>query len=58
MNTAALHVINGNLWALVALPVVMLATQVNLRVPRHQHWFYVYYPLHLAALLAVQRVWS
>jgi len=54
--TAALGVVNGNLWSLAALPLVLLAPHVQLRVPRHQHWFYAYYPVHLAIILAAQAI--
>ncbi len=54
--TAALAIVNGNQWALAALPLILLATRVALQVPRRQQVFYLYYPAHLAALLALQRV--
>lgn len=54
--TAALYVINRNMWALASLPVIFLATRVELRLPRLQHVFYVYYPLHLLVIWLVQRL--
>ena len=49
-SLAALYVINRNLWALAALPLIFAAGQVNMRVPRNRLGFYVYYPAHLAVL--------
>jgi hypothetical protein len=51
---AALRFINGNLWALAALPVLCLATRIDFRVPRLRWAFYAYYPLHLAALWLIR----
>lgn len=57
LTTALLFIINQNLWALVALPVVLTAAQLRLDVPRVRWAFYAAYPLHLLALLLIQRVW-
>lgn len=51
---AALWFINRNLWALAALPVLFLASRVDVRVPRLRWAFYAYYPLHLAALWLIR----
>lgn len=51
---AALWFINGNLWALVAVPGVLAASLVDLRVPRLRWVFYGYYPLHLFALWLIR----
>ncbi|HEX6705737.1 MAG TPA: TraX family protein [Albitalea sp.] len=48
--TASLVFLNGNLWALTAVPVLLLAPHVDLRVPRLRWTFYALYPLHLAVL--------
>jgi hypothetical protein len=55
--TASLAIVNGNHWALAALPLILLATHATLQLPRRQQLFYVYYPAHLAALLAAQKIW-
>lgn len=47
---AALHFVNGNLLALVAVPVIFLASLADPPVPRLRWVFYVYYPFHLFAL--------
>ena len=51
---AGLHLVNRNEWALAALPLIALASCVDLSVPR-VHWaFYAFYPLHLAVIWAVR----
>ncbi|MES2538249.1 MAG: TraX family protein [Pseudomonadota bacterium] len=52
--TAALEFINGNLWALAALPVIAASSLVDLRVPRLRWVFYVFYPLHLCMLWLIR----
>ena len=47
---AALWFVNSNLWALAAVPVLLLASRFDLRLPRPRWLFYAYYPLHLATL--------
>ena len=51
---SSLWFVNHNLWALVAVPVALAATNVDLRVPRLQRAFYAYYPLHLVALWLIR----
>ena len=46
--------VNGNPWALVALPIVLGASRVNLGLPRLRWFFYAYYPAHLVALLLIR----
>ena len=53
-SCSSLFWINGNLWALAALPVVIAASQADLRVPRLRWGFYAYYPTHLIALLLIR----
>jgi len=50
LAVAALGLINQNLWALAAIPLIFAAPYVRLSVPRWQHLFYWLYPLHLAVL--------
>jgi hypothetical protein len=56
MALTALFVINKNLWALAALPLMLVAPWVDLKIPRLRHVFYVFYPAHLAALLVLSTV--
>jgi hypothetical protein len=55
---AALFFINGNLWALASLPIVVSATLLRLQVPRTRLAFYAYYPLHLTVIWAVHALSS
>ena len=50
MACAGLWLINGNGWALAAVPLMLGATRVDLRLPRLRWAFYLYYPLHLGVL--------
>lgn len=50
LAVAALGLVNRNLWALVAFPIIFTAGAVRLRVPRWKYAFYAFYPAHLAAL--------
>lgn len=54
-STALLWAVNQNLWALAALPVMLLAPRVTLRMQRVPHVFYVYYPAHLALIWALSK---
>jgi hypothetical protein len=53
---ASLYVINRNLWALAALPLILVPWQIKLNVPRGRLGFYVYYPAHLAVLWGLARI--
>lgn len=50
LSILALSVVNQNLWALGALPILWLASRSDWRVPRLRYAFYVFYPAHLAIL--------
>src|SRR5690606_3963919 len=45
---AALYVVNNNLWALAFIPLMLAAPLVDVKLPRLQHVFYAFYPVHLA----------
>ena len=51
---ATFWLINHNMWALAALPVILLTTRFDLRVPRLRLFFYGYYPLHLILLFLIR----
>lgn len=55
---AGLWLINGNGWALAAVPLILAATRVDLRLPRLRWVFYVYYPLHLGVLWLIRTTLS
>lgn len=48
-----LALINQNLWALAALPLIVAAPRIELSVPRMRTFFYAYYPAHLAVLWVI-----
>ncbi len=53
----ALWFINGNYWAVLAIPIVMLASKATLPAlpgPRLTWFFYSYYPIHLFALWVIR----
>jgi hypothetical protein len=56
LAVASLFVINRNLAALAALPLIWGATQVDIPVKRHKWVFYGFDPAHLAALELAQRL--
>jgi hypothetical protein len=47
--------INGNDWALASLPIIFLATKINLAFPRIPYFFYIYYPIHLTVLVLLSK---
>lgn len=51
---ASLWFINRNLWALAAVPLLLVASRLDLPMPRLRWAFYAYYPLHLAALWLIR----
>ncbi|MGJ0492657.1 TraX family protein [Methylobacter sp.] len=54
LSWAALWFINGNLWALVSLPLLLVATRLDVPMPRLRWAFYTYYPLHLVVLWLIR----
>lgn len=49
-SLAMLCLFNGNLFALLAVPLVLLAVACDWRVPRVRWFFWIGYPLHLVVL--------
>lgn len=39
--------LNGNQYAMLLVPIIILATNIEMKVPRLPYFFYSYYPLHL-----------
>lgn len=54
MATLSLTLVNGNTWAVCAIPILLVAGQFRHRVARHTWFFYVFYPAHLFVLLIVR----
>jgi len=46
-SVCSLFIINNNFYALLALPIIYIATKVNVEFPRWKYAFYIYYPGHL-----------
>jgi hypothetical protein len=57
LGTLSLTVVNGNAWALVAVPIVLVAGRISFRLPRLTWTFYAFYPAHLLILLGVRSEW-
>lgn len=53
---ALLWVPNGNLWAVMSLPLLAVAPYANVKIPRLRWVFYAYYPAHLAILWGIVAV--
>jgi hypothetical protein len=49
-SVGALSIININFYSLLAVPLILLASRTDFKVPRFQHFFYAFYPAHLALL--------
>ncbi|KTD12138.1 TraX family protein [Legionella jamestowniensis] len=45
--------LNENHWAWASLPLIVLATQIQLKFPRIPYFFYIYYPTHLTVFWLV-----
>jgi TraX protein len=52
----ALYVVNGNFWALLALPLILAAHAWRWPLPRMKWFFYGFYPLHFALIWAYLRL--
>lgn len=50
LSLASLFIINGNFYALAALPIIYCSSFIDVRVPRVKRIFYTYYPAHLAII--------
>jgi TraX protein len=50
-----LGIVNDNNWALASLPIIILASKIDLKVSRIPHFFYFYYPSHLYVLYLLSR---
>lgn len=54
--TMMLFLINQNHWSLLALPIILIASHVNIKIPQVRQVFYIYYPLHLALILLCREI--
>ena len=53
-SLALLTLVNGNAYALLAVPVAWIVAQLPIALPRHRWFFYAFYPAHLAVLAALR----
>lgn len=56
VGLAGVNVVNGNAWAVAALPLFAVLGRLPFAGRRAAWFFYAFYPLHLAALLAIRSV--
>lgn len=54
--TALLYVVNANNWAMLALPIIVMAACVTVPIPRCRYLFWVFYPLHMTLLVLLRWV--
>lgn len=52
--TALLYLINQNHWSIAALPIIYIVSRMHINIPHLRQVFYIYYPLHLAALTLIK----
>lgn len=53
LAAASLYIVNRNMWAMAAMPLILAAPLVDVKMPRFRHVFYAYYPAHLAVILLI-----
>ena len=53
---ASLQLVNRNPWAFAALPLIALAANLPIPIPKLRWVFYVFYPAHLALIWVVREV--
>lgn len=46
---------NLNAWSLLAIPIIFVATIVDIKIPRIRHFFYYFYPIHLTLFYILSR---
>lgn len=54
ISLTLLYYINGNLWALMSIPVIAVFSYSNIKVPRLKIFFYIYYFVHLIVILFIK----
>ena len=54
LAAVSLTAINGNLWAVASIPLILVLAKIDIKLPKFKTIFYVYYPAHLAVLYCLQ----
>lgn len=54
VGISSLYLVNGNMWALSAIPMLVLVSKIPVNIPRMKWLFYAYYPLHLYVLWLIR----
>ncbi|MGQ3889598.1 TraX family protein [Legionella sp. CNM-1927-20] len=49
-----LNPVNDNNWAMATIPIILLATLIDIKFPRLRYLFWIYYPLHLTVLVLIK----
>jgi len=52
---SALWLINRNMWAIAALPLILAASSVDVNFPRCRYVFYSFYPAHLIVIFFLKK---
>lgn len=47
---------NQSDWTLMAIPIILLASRIDFKVPRARFLFWVYYPLHLSVMILIKEI--
>jgi hypothetical protein len=58
LSIIMLNNFNHNLWATLALPVIYLASKINLSMPRIKHFFYYVYPIQLSVIWIIRSIYT
>jgi TraX protein len=54
LSVVAFVLINLNFYAMLAVPIILLASKVHTTVPRLRYFFYTFYPAHFVVLWIVK----
>jgi hypothetical protein len=58
LSMIMLNNFNHNLWAALALPIIYLASKINLSIPRIKHFFYYVYPIQLSVIWIIRSIYT
>jgi len=58
LSMIMLNNFNHNLWATLALPIIYLASKINLPIPRIKHFFYYVYPIQFSVIWIVRSIYT